>query len=329
MPSNPQIYLAPVQGVTHDIYRRTFHRCFTGVDKDFAPFVRLRPGGGLPAGIKNHLPPFDPAIPLVPQLLSNHAGEFSAFDQQLQMLGYPEFNWNLGCPVPMVILKKRGAGLLPHVDQIQALLEQVMPGLRCRLSIKLRLGLDHPDEILNLIPVFNQFPIQELIIHPRIGRQMYRGRVDLNKFAECVALSKLPAVYNGDIFNVATLAALQNQFPQVDRWMLGRGILANPFLPAQIKGLEQPADKLEQMQRFHEAYAQQLAQALSGPAHIVDRLREFWNYTHHLFAGGPAFFRELKKLKHYDAYRSAVDRFFLQKPAIGEHLQITSEDFGD
>jgi tRNA-dihydrouridine synthase len=327
MQNAPFLYLAPIQGVTNTIYRDTFYRCFAGVDSALAPFIRLPPDGKLPLGLKNSLPPYDPLLPLVPQILSNRAEDFLAFDQQLSNLGYPEFNWNLGCPVSMVTLKKRGSGLLPHADQIVALLEQILPKLRCRLSLKLRLGLNDPHEIPALLPRLNPLPISELIIHPRLGRQKYAGQVDLATFTKCLELSTLPVVYNGDIFNLAAFQGLQAKFPKIERWMLGRGVLANPFLPAQIKGLAEPADKLEKARRFHDAYAQQLAQALCGPTHSVDRLKEFWDYFQHLFPAGPGFFLKLKKIKHYTDYHAAVERFFRQMPVVSDHLLMSSEGF--
>jgi len=265
MKTTPLIYLAPIQGVTNDFYRNVFHRLFAGVDCYYSPFVRVQKDGTRRNGISHYLPPFNPAAPLVPQILSNDADEFLVFDRQLQQLGYPEMNWNLGCPVRMVTLKRRGSGLLPHADHIQSILEGIIPQMHCRLSIKLRLGLNDSDEILSLIPILNRFPIKELIIHPRIGMQMYKGQADLGKFSECLRLTTLRVVYNGDIFNAATFNALQKQFPQIDGWMLGRGILANPFLPAQIKGFEQGGNKSDRIQRFHDTYAQQLATALCGP----------------------------------------------------------------
>ncbi len=329
MPSKPQLYLAPFQGVTNELYRTTYHTLFPGIDKYFAPFIKVQLKGDLTRKrTRSILPTWDPKIPLVPQILSNEGDEFFVFDEYVQSLGYQEFNWNLGCPVPMVTTKKRGSGLLPDSERIQRILEQVMGKLKCRLSIKTRLGLSSPDELLALMPILNQYPIHELIIHPRLGRQMYAGHVDLAAFAKCVQLSRIPVVYNGDVFNAQTWTRLQTQFPQVQHWMLGRGVLVNPFLPAQIKQLNSiPRDKVSVFRHFHAEYVRQYEVVLFGPRHLLDKLKEFWFYAHHFFIDGSDVYRRLKKLTSMDDYHSTVNRFLDQSPEVVEHLELKSEDF--
>jgi len=325
--SRDQILFAPIQGVTNEIFRHAFHKVFTGVDKHFAPFIRVHQGRRTHKGLRNYLSRFNPSMPVVPQILSNAAGEFLALDEELAGLGYPEMNWNLGCPFRVVTSKKRGSGRLPHPERIRAILEQIMPKLNCGLSIKLRLGLNSPDEILALIPVLNDFPLRALIVHLRVGSQQYRGEVNLERFADCLRLSRHPVAYNGDIFNQASFQSLKARFPGVQAWMLGRGILANPFLPEQIQGLGADSDRLGRVVRLHEAYAGGLAGTLPGRDSCVDRLREFWAYLHFLFEEGRDFYKHLAKIKHWAEYRSCVQQFFLQNPTMHEHLQVCSEDF--
>ncbi len=324
-----EIYLAPIQGITNKVYVDNYHERFEGVDYYCAPFIKVQlPRLARRKRKKLALPEANQNIPFIPQILSNDSREFFQFDQDLQELGYQEFNWNLGCPFRMVANKKRGSGLLPHADRIKTILDEVMGNLHCRLSLKVRLGFINSEEILALIPIFNQYPIPELIIHPRIGKQMYAGQVDLKRFAECLALSKHPVVYNGDIFNLAAYNTLQKQFPQINKWMLGRGILANPFLPAQIKGWESgQTNKLERIIQFHDNYAGQYAEILSGTTHIVDKLKEFWSFVHHVFEEGDAFFHQLKKAGHYDNYKIMVRRFFATQPVVRDHVIVNSMDF--
>lgn len=329
MQTCPPIDLAPIQGLTNDLYRNLYHQFFAGVDRFFAPFVKIQKHPNLLSNRRKfHFSKFDPAISLVPQILSNDAEEFLILDQALHAAGYPAFNWNLGCPMPMVTRKKRGSGLLPFPDQIKSILEQIVPKLCCRLSVKTRLGLNHSDELLTLIPIFNQFPIQELIIHPRLGKQLYKGQVDLHAFDECLRSSKHPVTYNGDVFSLNTFRSLQEQFPQINRWMLGRGILANPFLPEQIKGRAGAAsDKLERLRQFHDEYAAQYGRILSGPSHLLDKLKEFWSYVRFLFTDGQSFYHRLLRIKHYEDYCELVSKLFFQAQEVSDHLDVVSEDF--
>ena len=86
-----------------------------------------------------------------------------------------------------------------------------------------------------LIPVFNRYPLKRIIVHPRTGVQMYAGTVDLDAFESCLANITHPVVYNGDIHNLDRFRALEARFDKVSGWMVGRGILADPFLAETIK----------------------------------------------------------------------------------------------
>lgn len=329
MQSNTEIYLAPIQGITNEVYVDCYHELFQGVDHYCAPFIKVQLNRESKRKRKRDLLPIaNKHLSYIPQLLSNDSREFFSFDQDLKELGYHEFNWNLGCPYRMVTNKKRGSGLLPYADKIKALLDDITGNLHCELSIKVRLGLLDTNDILELIPLFNHYPIKELIIHPRFGKQMYDGVVDLKRFEECLIISNHPVVYNGDIFNVETYKRLKKQFPQIHKWMLGRGILANPFLPGQIKGFEYDHEtKLEKLKRFHQCYAEGYEKILSGPTHLMDKLKEFWSFLQFSFEDGSVFFHKLKKTKHQDAYDSMVQSFFASNPKVMEHVHAKSMDF--
>lgn len=329
MELHPPVDLAPMQGMTTPLQQTLLHQFFGGMDRFFLPFVKIQKNPGRTAKkLKKRFPPYNPKFPQVPQILSNDAEEFLILDRALHALGYPGFNWNLGCPAPTVTGKKRGAGLLPFPDKIKAVLDAVFPRLRCALSIKTRLGLNRPDELTTLLPLFNQYPLQELIIHPRLGSQLYRGHIDLPTFSECLAASRHPVTYNGDIFNLETFGRLQSRFPGVKRWMLGRGILANPFLPGQLKGRSVPAaEKLSRLRAFHDEYARSHALILSGPAHLLDKLKALWEWLHFIFPGGGEFYRSLLRAKRLQEYGTKVDRFFAQAPPPLEHLELVSENF--
>jgi len=239
------LYLAPIRGITDAIYRQTFMRYFGGFDCAVAPFLTTFHGATIKAThLTDLLPENNTLLPVIPQILSKNPDNFIGVAQELYDLGYGTVNWNLGCPYPRVAKKKRGSGLLPFPEEIQTFLDKIkiIPN---SLSIKLRIGRRNPDEIFDLLPIFNTFPLTEIIIHPRTGEQMYNGSVDLDVFAQCLEKSDHPIVYNGDINDIKTFRALEERFPQIKRWMIGRGALADPFLPEEIKGTVAPGRTLE------------------------------------------------------------------------------------
>ena len=184
-----------------------------------------------------------------------------------------------------------------------------------RLSVKTRIGRFDAAEMADLMPVFNCYPLADLIIHPRTGAQMYAGDPDLAIFKRCLEISKNPVVYNGDINTRADYTALSEAFKSVDRWMLGRGALADPFLPAAIKGLVPPSiEKLSIIRQFHDRLFESYGQILSGPSHLGDKMKGFWLYLSRSFKGGRKILKKIQKTRKTTHYADVVNRFFDEDP---------------
>jgi tRNA-dihydrouridine synthase len=211
----------------------------------------------------------------------------------------------------MVANKQRGSGLLPYPDKIESFFEKVIPAIPNVISIKTRLGRMHSDEIFRLMPVFNRYPLEEIIIHPRIGIQMYEGKPDLETFEKCLHLSAHPLVYNGDISSPDSFHCLSLRFPEVSRWMLGRGVLINPMLPEIIRnGRDIFPNKIEAMQQFHDALFQGYGEILCGPSHLLERMKGFWKYFSLAFENGCKIRKKIYKTKKTEHYTQIVSHFF-------------------
>lgn len=307
------IYLAPVQGITDRIYRNIFSVYFKGVDLAIAPFIssvkKMKPESHLLSDLS---PEKNTGITTQPQIMSTHPDDFLNLANILYAMGYATVNWNLGCPFPMVVKKGRGAGMLCHPDRIESFLEKIMTDLKPNLSIKLRTGLKHPDEILQLMPIFNRFELEELIIHPRTGVQMYQGEVDLAAFSNCLDLSRHRIVYNGDIDSAAKLALLARRFGKVERWMLGRGLIGNPFLAEEIKLRREKTltEKIKILRIFHDHLFAEYSKILSGPAHIVNKMKEIWTYMGSFLVNREQIQKKIWKTHHRDHYIAVVNRLF-------------------
>jgi len=93
--------------------------------------------------------------------------------------------------------------------------------------------------------------------------------------------------------------------------MIGRGAIANPFLPSIIRnGADTFSNKVEQVQKFHDALFEQYDQVLSGPSHIVDRMKGFWGYFIKPFGNGRSVLKKIHKTRKKDQYLDTVARFF-------------------
>jgi len=307
----PILQLAPLHGITNRVFRNAFARHFSGFDSAMAPFIlSVHAADARGAHFKDLWPEYNTRLPVVPQILGNDAAGFVATAKLVATLGYSEVNWNLGCPYPMVTNKRRGAGLLPHPDLVAAFLDEVCVRLALPVSVKLRLGLDDPREILAIMPVLNGFPLKRIIIHPRVGTQLYGGTVDLEGFQQAAALSVHPVGYNGDIKDVATFQSLQQRFPLVDEWMIGRGAVSNPFLPALIKSGALPEDPVGTFSAFHDEVYFGYREILEGQKHVLDKMKELWTYFELSLPAEPGVYKSLAKAMTFPAYEAAARSVF-------------------
>lgn len=228
-----------MQGLTEVLFRRVYEECFPGaIGRAVSPFIALTRNMIFSTDngqIRDVLPENNVgSIPVTPQILGKEVDEFIALSNRLYDLGYREVNWNMGCPMRRVAAKHRGSGILPYPEEVRGVLERVIPAMKPSLSVKVRLGLKEKEEIFRLVPVLNDYPLASVTIHPRLGRQQYGGRCDLETFGEVLPLLKAPVVYNGDIVTAADARRIGERFPQVADLMVGRGVLYNPLLPVEV-----------------------------------------------------------------------------------------------
>lgn len=319
MAKQPIIYLAPFQGITGVTFRTIYSKHFEGVEKLFTPFfTNISNDSKLPARKSAELgKPEENGIEVVPQTLSKDAGEIIRFATFCQQLGFKELNWNLGCPYPMVANKKRGSGMLPYPEMVEEILAKAMAEIPIRFSIKCRLGYNSPEEILKLIPIFNRNNISEITIHARIGKQLYTGETDLETFQKADSQLTVPVVYNGDIFSAGDFERLNTHFPAINTWMIGRGLLSDPFLPAKIKALLIPVDQQKHIKRFIEDLYAGYRRQLNDNLAVLGILKEYWKYLADSFDDPHQVFKNIKKVKSFDEYEEAVAFVFREYQWFG------------
>ena len=272
------LILAPMQGLTELMFRKVYNTCFPGaLDLAISPFLSLTHGNLADAWkkIDDVLPEANQdSIPVIPQILGKEPVEFVELANRLHEIGYTEVNWNIGCPMRRVTAKHRGSGILPYPDEVRSILDYIMPRLRPALSVKMRLGLHSPDEIFNLIPILNDYPLLNITIHPRTGKQQYSGQVDLDTFEQTLPLLKHQVIYNGDLCTVADFRRLRQRFPKIQHYMIGRGILYDPLLPLKIKN-NHPAD-LKATLLFVTALADAINQLPIREESRMRKTKEYW-----------------------------------------------------
>ncbi len=304
---------SPLQGFTDFRFRNAFHKHFGGIDTFYSPYIKLN-GKLVVKGSyeRDILPENNDTLEVIPQIITNDAEEFLFVAKYVQQMGYKELNWNLGCPYPMVAKCGMGSGLISNTSQIEHILKRVHNETDIIVSMKMRMGYENPTEILDVFPVLEQYPIKNIAIHARIGKQLYKGGVDLDSFQKCLDTSKQKIYYNGDITSVVKFKELQERFPSIDHWMIGRGLIADPFLPSMIKNntTEYPKNRFEIFEAFHDEIYREYDAYLQGPTPIRMKMLGFWEYFSESFSNPQKTFKKIKKAGNSKNYEAAVKEIF-------------------
>lgn len=300
---------SPLQGFTDFRFRNAFQHYFGGINTFYSPYIRLNGKFEIKASYERDLlPKNNSTLEVIPQIITNDAKEFLFVAKYVQDLGYKELNWNLGCPYPMVTKRCMGSGLISDCKRIDEILHQVHNESDILVSMKMRMGYENPNEILDVFPVLAKYPLKNIAIHARIGKQLYKGGVDLDSFQKCLDNTTQKIYYNGDITSVETFRELKTRFPKIDHWMIGRGLISDPFLPQMIKNntTEYPINRMEIFSNFHDSLYRDYESALSGSSHVLVKMESFWEYFSTTFPNPHKTFKKIKKAKNFAQYKDAV-----------------------
>lgn len=304
------ILLAPLHGYTDAEFRNAYAKYYSGIDEAITPFVSLVAGSKVKSShLKDIQPERNVSWPIVPQVIGNNKDYFVVMANDIEKLGYNELNWNLGCPIPQIARKKRGAGLLPYPYEIKNILENVFSQTTISVSLKIRLGYNNEDECLKLAPILNNFPIKRIVVHPRIGTQMYEGELLLETFEKFLHKNKHPIVFSGDIVDLSSYYKIKNKFPQINDFMIGRGVFTNLLLPYQIKtgDIEVPENYLETFLCFQETIIQNYNNRGMKDRNLLNKLKEFW-LSFKVYTQREDLYEKLKLVKTIDEFRMITER---------------------
>lgn len=303
-------YMAPLEGITGYVYRNAHSTYFPKFDKYFTPFLA-------PHGEKEKLthrerndvaPEHNEGLNVVPQILTNKSSEFIRVAGYLKELGYEEVNLNLGCPSGTVVTKFKGAGFLAKPEQLHIFLTEIFEGLDMRISVKTRVGMYDTTEFPTLLGIFNQFPLEELIIHPRLRQEFYSGTPHKEIFHEAVLESTNKLCYNGDLFYKEQLDSFSRVEPKVERLMLGRGILRNPGL-LQLATGTMPEKAV--VKEFHDRLYHDYRSVMPGDRPTLFKMKELWSYMGPLFTGWEEHYaKQIRKCTQLNDYEQIVKYIF-------------------
>lgn len=305
-------YFAPLEGISGYIYRNAYEKFFpNNIDKYFTPFIVPNQSKSLKTKeFRDVLPENNNGLNIIPQILTNNSEGFIATCKKLKQLGYDEVNLNLGCPSGTVVSKFRGSGFLAKREELDNFLDEIFKIQDMKISIKTRLGVDSADEFYEIMKIYDKYPMEELIIHPRTRQDFYGNKPNMEMFKDALKSSKNTICYNGDIFSVKDYEKFIEECPSVDRIMIGRGSLANPGLINEIKG-KGVVDK-NILKEFHDEVCMGYKEILSGDINVLFRMKELWSYMIGMFEDSEKVAKKIKKERMLSEYNVIISRLFAE-----------------
>jgi tRNA-dihydrouridine synthase len=308
-------YLAPMEGITGFIYRNSYKKFFDNIDKYFTPFIVPTSSKSFKTKeLRDILPENNKGINIIPQILTNDSEGFITTARKLQQLGYSEINLNLGCPSGTVVSKNRGSGFLAKREELDKFLDEIYKIYDMKISIKTRIGKDSPEEFYELIKIYNKYPLEELIIHPRTREDFYGNKPNLEVFKDGLLLSSNPVCYNGDVFTLEDHNRLSKEFSELNTIMIGRGILANPGLIDEIKNNIFINKKV--LKEFHEEIFNNYREIFNDDNIALYRMKELWGYMIYIFSDNKKYAKKIKKAQRVDDYSEAVLSLFNEQEIV-------------
>lgn len=332
-----RILFAPLQGYTTGIYRKAHAEIFGGVDAYYAPFLRIENGKPREKDLRD-LNLFDKnaregKAREIPQIIANSVEEFKILAKALIAKGYTEIDFNMGCPFPMQVNRHRGAGILNDKQTVQEIMDEIRKISNAngtaptivkgtapvKFSVKMRLGQDSPDEAFAILPILNEAPLSQITLHPRLGKQQYKGAIDFKSFEKFYAECRHPLVYNGDITSVSQISEMERRYPKLAGVMIGRGLLAHPSLAAEYKGLydknsaalncatpncADPQDFLSKLFQMHQVILDHACKTYQGDSQILSHVQSFWEYLEPSIP--KKIFKKIKKAGKLSEYQEAI-----------------------
>lgn len=293
------VLAAPLQGVTDNVWRMAQHEVFGGLDAYYAPFMRVERSEVRRKDLRDVDPGRNQGITLIPQILACQPDHALMMVDALQQMGYRRIDINLGCPFPPIALRRKGAGMLAYPELAEELFKALASVEEVEYSVKMRIGWDKNDQWRDIVPLMDIIKPVNIAVHPRTGKQQYKGELDMEQFEALLAASPWPVVYNGSLRTIDDIRQIIERYPTLAAVMVGSGLAANPgmFAPDAVPG---------DYRRFHDMLVDGYTEQLNGgEAQLVRHLQDIWQTF--LPGTNRKLFKAIRKSRTLDQYENAAD----------------------
>lgn len=309
-----EIYFAPLEDVTGYLFRNLHNRIFPGVDRYYAPFISaVEPERKIKRReLEDTAPENNQGINMIPQILTNSSGDFINTAEMLINRGYKEINFNLGCPSRDVVKRKKGSGFLTVPDKLDRFFDEVFNTFAekgyddVNISVKTRIGRSDTGNLDRIIEILNRYPVSEVTVHPRLGKDFYRGPLDMAAFEKMYEGLRHPVIFNGEIKSTYDIEETVKKYPKLKAIMIGRGMIRDLALAREFK--DGKPLSLPEITDFTGELYRSYKERLHAEIYAVNKMKELWGWIKEdpLFDGKEREIRAILKSKSAVEYESAV-----------------------
>ena len=228
----PQLFLAPMAGVTDLAYRILAREC--GADLTVTEFTAA---SGLTrkntySWLKVESDPRE--SPFIPQIFGGITEEMVQTVEMLQDRA-DAVDINFGCPAPKVCRNDAGAALLRDPDRVVSMVRACIAVADVPITVKMRLGTGTgPNTALEICKRLEEEGVTRVCVHGRTLRQRYSGEADWSQIREIVGELEIPVIANGDVTSAKSAEACLGKTGAAGL-MIGRGAIGRPTIFHEIK----------------------------------------------------------------------------------------------
>ncbi len=176
--------------------------------------------------------PTDPLI--IAQIWGKNPEHFAECAGALEGLGFSGIDLNFGCPDKNVNKTGGGAAMIKTPGLAVECYRNAKKSTNLPVSIKTRLGWSSTEEFRAWLPTLLAEHPAALTVHLRTRKEMSKVPAHYELIPEIVKMRaeispETKLIINGDIKNKAHALELHEKFPEVDGFMIGRGVFQNPY----------------------------------------------------------------------------------------------------
>ncbi len=309
-PLSSPVALAPMVGLSHTAFRSVL-RQIGGVGLYYTEMLAVKRLPHDSVTMSPLLVRGEDETFLVHQLVGGDLQYFGAAIEKLHKIGADGIDLNLGCPASFQ--RKQGAGqaLSDNRELLGSILKLIKQKSDVPLSAKIRLGATPDSEkLVDFCRFLVDSGVEFLVIHARLHGEKFCRKP---RWAEVAPVSRalgIPVLINGGIFTVAD-ARRALELSGADGVMLGRGVVVNPWLGAEISeelfGIECDTELDKKMCYF--TFLELVEQRFTSEKRL-GRIKQFTRYYAKLFTFGHHLASKIQNCSSVNEARDVAELFF-------------------